>query len=205
MAAMYYPSAMNRRLAILLLLPLFLVSCGGGSSTADASCKDQYWDGTVGLCLPEGWNVVARETLAQRGVPEDVIAAFQSEKSVSGQFPTVTVTRERLPDDTVDSPAYSKASIRSVSTLQGYKLVDTRRVVMDGQNLDMHIFSAQPLSEEPERKFYQISAVAEGYGYTYTALTPLSISAALEKDVLAVMTSATLRDPSGADDESAES
>jgi hypothetical protein len=109
----------------------------------------------------------------------------------------VTVTREELPSQDVSSATYSQASIRSVTTLPGYKLVDTRRVVIDGANVDMHIFSAQPLSEEPERKFYQISVAEEGFGYTFTALVPLSISSALEREILAIMGSATLRDPSG--------
>ena len=195
---------MRKQLASILFVPLLLASCGGGGGTA-AECQDQYWDGETGVCLPDGWAVVDRETLAQRGVPEEVIAAFQAEESVSGQFPTVTVTREQLSSDDIDAPAYSEASIRSVSTLPGYKLIDTRKVVIDGQNIEMHVFSAQPLNEEPERKFYQISSVRDGNGYTFTALTPLSISSTLEKQVIAIMQSATLREPGTTDSDSASS
>ena len=165
------------RLVLPLALPLLLVGCGGSGSVAE--CQDQYWDGAVGTCLPDGWNVVDRETLSQRGVGEEVVAAFQDEDSVSGQFPTVLVTREAVAGD-VTPEAYSKASVRSVTTLPGYKLVDSRSVVIDGSQVDMHIFSAQPLSEEPERKFYQISTTHGGAGYTFTALTPISTSSALE-------------------------
>lgn len=184
---------MRRRFALLALVPFLLASCGGGSSAS--ACTQQYWDGTVGLCLPEGWNVVAREMLDERGLPEEVIAAFQAEKAVSGQFPTVTVLQETLSQD-ADSTAYSEASIRAVSTLPGYKLIDSKSVTIDGAAVTMHVFSAQPLPEEPERRFYQVSAVANKTGYTFTALTPMSISSGLETDVTTIIKSATLKEPS---------
>ena len=185
-------AAMHRRFLALLALPLVLSACGGGNAVAE--CQDQYWDGAVGTCLPAGWTVVDRETLSQRGVGEEVVAAFQAEESVSGQFPTVLVTREVVADD-VTPDAYSKASIRSVSTLPGYKLVDSRAVTIDDADIEMHIFTAQPLSEEPERKFYQISTVHSSAGFTFTALTPVSTSSALEKEILLILQSATLTQP----------
>ncbi len=189
---MYHPSNM-RRLLPLLLLPLLLASCGGGGSGSSV-CTQQYWDGTVGVCLPDGWNVVAREMLDERGLPAEVIAAFQADKAVSGQFPTVTVTEEALAQE-ADSAAYSTASIRAVSTLPGYKLIDSKSVTIDGAGVDMHVFSAQPLPEEPERRFYQVSVVANRKGYTFTALTPMSVSNGLETEVTAVLKSGTLKEP----------
>ncbi len=185
---------MRRRLLLLAAIPLLLSACGGGGSSK-AVCTQQYWDGTIGVCLPDGWNVVARETLDERGLPAEVIAAFQAEKAVSGQFPTVTVTEEKLTQD-ADSAAYSKASIRAVSTLPGYKLIDSRSVTIDGNAVDMHVFSAQPLPEEPERRFYQVSVVGKNRtGYTFTALTPLSIGSGLENEVTTIVKSSTLKEP----------
>ncbi len=136
-----------------------------------------------------------KETLDERGLPAEVIAAFQAEKAVSGQFPTVTVTEEKLTQD-ADSAAYSKASIRAVSTLPGYKLIDSRSVTIDGNAVDMHVFSAQPLPEEPERRFYQVSVVGKNRtGYTFTALTPLSIGSGLENEVTTIVKSSTLKEP----------
>ncbi len=185
---------MKRRFLSLLVLPILLASCGGGSSTASL-CTQQYWNGTVGACLPEGWNVVPQEMLDERGLPAEVIAAFQAEKAVSGQFPTVTVLKETLSQD-ADSKAYSEASIRAVSTLPGYKLIDSRSVSIDGDDVTLHVFSAQPLPEEPERRYYQISAVSNRIGYTFTALTPMSISSSLENEVTAILKSGTLKEPS---------
>lgn len=183
---------MRSRLAI-LSLALFLVSCGG-SGTASADCKDQYWDGTVGVCLPTGWKVLDKETLESKGVPSEVSIAFQAEKAVSGQFISVTVTRETLPQ-TVDSKTYSQASIRAVSALPGYTLIDSRPSTVDEQEVEIHIFSAQPVPEEPARRFYQVSAVSGEIGYTFTAATPLSVSDALEKQILAIMRSVTFKQP----------
>ncbi len=186
---------MNKRLLALLVFPLILAACGGGGGSSTSACKEQFWNGTVGICLPADWKVVDRETLSQRGLPDEVILAFQADKAVSGQFPTVTVTRETVSDG-VDSTAYSTASIRSVATLPGYRLIDTKKQKLDGQDVELHTFTAQPLSEEPERRFYQVSAVSKGVGYTFTALTPLSVSTTLEKEVLAMMESASFIDPS---------
>lgn len=183
---------MYRRVIMIAALPLLLSACGGGTTVAE--CQDTYWDGIIGTCLPAGWNVVDRETLNQRGVGEEVVVAFQDEDSVSGQFPTVLVTREIVPNE-VDPVAYSKASIRSVTTLAGYKLMDTRAVTIDGADIELHVFSAQPIAEEPERKFYQISTAVDGAGYTFTALTPISTSSALEKEILLILQSATLAEP----------
>jgi hypothetical protein len=183
---------MQKRFALFLLAPLFLLACSGTSSTTSA-CSQQYWDGEIGVCLPQGWNVVDRETLNQRGLADDVIIAFQAQDAIAGQFPTVTVTVEAVPAST-DSAAYSQASIRAVSALPGYKLIDTRTAKVDGDSVSLHIFTAQPLSEEPERRFYQVSAVHSGKGYTFTGLTPLSVSSSLEKQVTSMLQSATFKD-----------
>ena len=95
----------------------------------------------------------------------------------------------------LDSPAYSLASIRSVTTLPGYKLLDSRTVSVEGQNVELHIFTAQPVSQEPERRFFQLSAVAAGIGYTVTALTPVSISETLQKQILLIMNSVGFSEP----------
>ncbi len=190
---------MTRRLAA-LVLPLFLLaSCGGSGGTATISCREQYWDGSVGLCLPGGWNVVDRETLADRGVPDEVIVAFQTATAAAGQFPTVTVTRESLTEP-LDSEDYSAASIKSVSTLPGYALVDTQNVVVDGNTVGMHIFTAQPLNDEPARRFYQVSAVEGGAGYTVTGLAPVSADATLDGELKLILDSLTFDEPAATEE-----
>ncbi len=184
-----------RKLITLLSLPILLASCSGSGGTGtQAACKQQFWDGTMGVCLPTNWKVVDRETLTSRGVPDEVTAAFQSSAVVAGQNPTVTVTKETLQSD-LDPVGYSQASIRSVASLPGYKLIDTRAVKIEGKNLELHVFSAKPLPEEPERRFYQLSTTNKSIGYTLTALTPLSVSSSLETEVLTIMRSLVFTDP----------
>ncbi len=185
---------MKRFLAILSLTVL-LTACGGSSSkTTEVVCKEQFWNGVIGVCLPAGWSVLAHEKLADRGVPDQVMVGFQSEKAVSGQTPTITVTSEKL-GSPLDSTAYSKASIRSVTTLPGYKLIDSRAMTVEAQNVELHVFSAQPVAGEPERRFFQLSAVAANIGYTVTALTPVSISDTLQKEILLIMNSVRFSEP----------
>ncbi|MBI2635743.1 hypothetical protein HYW84_00245 [Candidatus Peregrinibacteria bacterium] len=183
-----------KRLPAILLLAALVSGCGGGSTTLDVVCKEQFWNGVVALCLPAKWIVLEREKLEERGVPEQVIVAFQSEQAVSGQAPTLTVTSETLPA-ALDSAGYSKASIRSVASLPGYKLIDSRETEIEGQKVELHVFTAQPVAGEPERRFFQLSAVAANIGYTFTALTPVSISDQLQKEILLIMNSVRFSEP----------
>lgn len=186
---------MRRFSSVVLALAVVLSACGGGGgSSAAVECTQQYWNGVLGLCLPEGWGVLEQDKLAERGVPDQVMVAFQAESVISGQTPTITVTSERL-SAPLDSAAYSKASVRSVTTLPGYKLIDSRSIDVEGQKVDMHVFSAQPVASDPERRFTQVSAVAANVGYTVTALTPVSISDSLEKQITLILSSLRFSEP----------
>lgn len=172
-----------RRLYILSACFL-LTACGGGSSST--ACDQDYWDGSVGTCIPEGWDIIDQETLRQRGVPEETIVAFQITESVSGQFPTVAVTKERLPSP-VSAENYSLASIRSVEVMEGYELVDSKDFTVDGEDVTLHIFTAQPIEGEPRRRFHQVSTAIEDIGFTATAVSPVSITNDLEKDMMLIL------------------
>ena len=185
---------MKRSSIAILALALLLAACGGSSASTGVVCKEQFWNGIIGLCLPAGWSPIEHEKLVDRGVPDQVLVAFQTDKSVSGQTPTITVTSEKL-SAPLDSPAYSKASIRSVATLPGYKLIDSRATDIEGQKVDLHVFTAQPVVGDPERRFFQLSAVSGNVGYTVTALTPVSITDTLEKEILLIMGSVRFSEP----------
>jgi len=171
------------------LTGLLLLTACGGSNTA-AVCDRGYWDGTVGTCVPEGWVVLDRAQLDQKGMPPEVVVAFQSETPVSGQFVTVTVTREAM-NQPLSSPDYSDASIASVAGLPGYDEQDRQAVTVDGEDVDIHIYNAQPSPDQPESRFYQLSAVANSAGYSFTAATPVSVPDAVEAQVLSMLNSVT--------------
>ncbi|MAE68426.1 MAG: hypothetical protein QF793_00030 [Candidatus Peribacteraceae bacterium] len=183
---------MKKRIA-LLSVSLLLTACGGGSGDK-VSCDVNYWDGTFGTCLPESWEILNTETLRQRGVPEETIAAFQSSESHSGQFPTVAVTRERLAN-VVDPKQYSDANMRSVEVLDGYEHVDTRDFEIDGSKISLHVFTGQPIEGEPRRRFYQVSTTVEDTGYTVTAVSPVSINKELEGHILLILEQVTFEEP----------
>lgn len=185
---MHYNLMDMRRLLSTSLLVLLLSACG--SSSGSVACENDYWDGTYGTCLPENWVVVNTETLRQRGVPQGTIVAFQSELAVSGQFPTITVTKEALADP-ITPEVYSQASIRSVASLPGYTQLDSKDVRIDGESLSIHVFTAQPITDEPSRRFYQVSTVANGVGYTVTATTPVSPGETVEDEVQLILREST--------------
>lgn len=181
--------AMRKTFAITAVC-LLLVSCGGDNGT-DLACESTYWDGEVGACLPAGWRVVGRNQLDERGVPAEVAVAFQSEAPYSGQFATVTVTREAL-GQRMTSGEYSEASIISVQTLPGYTEVDKRPITIDEDDVDLHIFTAQPRDDQPASRFYQVSAVSpRSTGFTFTGATPVSTPDELEQQVTTILRSVT--------------
>lgn len=184
---------MRRILFTLFLLPILLTSCGGNGSK-EVGCTQQYWDGTVGLCLPDSWSVIERDQLSERGIADNVIAAFKRDLAIAGQFPAVIVTQEAL-KSAIDSATYSSASVRAVTVLPAYKLIDSRSVTIDGADVDLHIYSAQPAPEEPAKRFYQVSAVAGDKGYSATGLTPLSPPKNVESEISAIMNSITFTEP----------
>ncbi|MEK7218447.1 MAG: hypothetical protein AAB728_03200 [Patescibacteria group bacterium] len=186
------PTPILSRLLPLAFL-LLLAACGGGGGKT--VCTQQFWNGQVGICLPDGWAVVERERLDQQGIPQDVVAAFQAEKPVSGQYPTVVITEEPLAQP-METPVYSRANVRAVSVLPGYELIDTRPIRIDEQESNLHTYTAQPAADQPKTRFTQASAVSpSGAGYTVTAFAPLSVTATLENQELAMVQSLTFVEP----------
>lgn len=177
---------------LIALATLFLSACGSGSSAV--TCDDLYWDGTAGICVPEGWEVVNRETLRQRGVPEETVFGLQYKEAISDQFPTVVVTEEVL-TGVLEPADYSDASIRAITVLNGYERVDQKEITIDGAKVQMHIFTGQPIEGEPKRRFVQVSTAASNKGYTFMAVSPVSISNALEKQIMLMTESFTLEEP----------
>lgn len=190
-----------KKLPLVLLstvVALSLSACGSTTTASGdlAACK-HYWFQMVGACLPDNWNVLEQSDLNARGVAEDTVIAFQAKDASSGQFPTVTITREPLAS-VVDPVAYSDATMRSVAVLPNYKLIDKKKTTLDGTALQVHVFYAQPAAGEPQRRFYQVSTTVDRSGYTITALTPVTVPSALEKEVLTIIGSITFKQPSSA-------
>lgn len=184
-----------RRPLALLLLAISLTACSGkSSSNSQVACVEKYWDGQVGTCLPSGWQVVTRERMQERGLPPEVVTGFERTEAVSGQTPVVIVTREVLPSATL-AKTYSDASLRSVTTLPGFTEVDTRNLAVDDSDVQLHIYTAQPQPQEPARRFYQVSTVAGGAGYTFTGLAPFSVDKSVENEIVTILSNATFVAP----------
>ncbi len=182
-----------RRTPLLLSLSLLLAACGGSSGTT-ATCDQQYWDGKVGTCLPENWHVVTTADLQTRGAPGEVVVAFQANDSIAGRFPLVTVTSQSL-TVAMDPVTFDAQNRTSVKTLPGYTLVDEKKTVIDGEDLMLHIFTAQPVAEQAVQRFYQISSSVKDKGYTFTGVLPLSVNKETEAAMMTIMTHVTFTDP----------
>ena len=177
-----------------LSLALALSACGGGTGTS-VSCKDQYWDGTVGLCVPVGWGAMDQETMRQRGLGEETIVVLQSDAAVSGQFPTFTVTREYLGEDT-DALTYESESTRLMkSAVGGYKQIDSRSVDLDGKTMHVHVFSGQLREGSPQRRYYQLSTAVNKTGFTFMVMAPLSVPDTLQKQINLMFDNVSFKQP----------
>lgn len=186
-------SSVKRPLIALALACLLLSACGSSTPSGTAACAS-YWFDVLGACLPEGWHVLDRTALDERGAPEDVIVAFQMDDAVSGQYPTVTVTREPLAS-VMASADYGRATQRTVSVLPGFKELDTRTVKVDGKDAYVYVFLAQPVKDEPQRRFSQMSVVQDKTGYAVTAITPVSVKNTVEAAVTQILQSITFTAP----------
>lgn len=185
---------MSVRFSSIIIVFLFLTACGGGDSLRTAECDTWFWDGSIGTCLPKGWESIDADTLEEEGVPTDVVAAFRSDIDVSGRHPVVTVTRELLTED-IPSTEYSQTSIDSVKSHPEYTLVDLRDHEVDGTEVELHIFTAQLDEETPVLRFYQISAVKAKIGYAFTSAVPLTIPSEIEDEILLVLEHMTFEEP----------
>jgi uncharacterized DUF497 family protein len=128
------------------------------------------------------------------GVPEETVAAFQYETPRAGQLDTVTVTQEPLAQD-LQTTDYSNANILAVSALPDYKLVDKVTVYVDSKETAIHIFSARPAADQPVRRYYQLSAVKDKVGYTFTGSFPLSIQDSEAAQVQFILKNVSFTDP----------
>lgn len=183
-----------RKVLPILAFAFLLTACGGGSAAPAVACVNAYWDGTVGTCLPTGWHVVDRAALDQRGVPAEVVVAFQSDAPYAGQFATVTVTRETLSKQ-MTSKEYSDASVQSVGAMPGYQDIDQTKATVDDDTVALHTFTAQPRTDEPKTRFAQVSAATGMNGYTFTAATPVSVDSTLGKQIQLILSNITLKGP----------
>ncbi len=182
-----------RRFPPLAITLVLLGACSGGGGDGVA-CAQRYWDGSIGTCLPAGWEVLSGDTLSRLGVPDETVAAFQLTEARDGQFDTVTVTSEPLAQD-LSSREYAEANILAVSVLPDYDLDDKNDLSIDGEETILHIFQARPVPEKPIRRYYQVSMVKERTGYTFTGSLPLSVPGTAEQAVQVILRNATLEPP----------
>ena len=188
-----------RRFALVPLFALLLTGCGSSSSSTTVACDQQFWNGTVAVCLPSGWKVLDSALLSSRQVPEETIAAFQYSTPHAGQMDTVTVVREPLASDTTTT-AYAEANVLAVSTLPDYKLIDKQTITIDGETSSLHVFSARLNPSEPIRRYYQSYAASDRTGYTFTGSFPLSIADSEAVQIQFILKNVSLKDPTAGEE-----
>ncbi|OGJ66278.1 hypothetical protein A3A67_00970 [Candidatus Peribacteria bacterium RIFCSPLOWO2_01_FULL_51_18] len=184
-----------KRSFIAVFAVFLLAGCGSGNnSSTKVTCEQQFWNGNLAACLPKGWKILSEESLRTMGIAEETVAAFQFDTPHAGQLDTITVTLEPLSQD-MKTGDYSDANIQAVSALPDYKLIDKITSFIDGQETAVHVFSARSSPDLPIRRYYQLSAVKEKTGYTFTGSFPLSIEPSEADQVLFILKNISFADP----------
>jgi len=183
-----------RRVFVVMASVVLLAGCGSSGSTEEVVCDQQFWNNVFAACLPKDWRVLSQDTLQQLGVPEETVTAFQFSVPHAGQLDTVTVTREPLSEE-LSTTEYSQSNVLAVSALPEYQLIDKETVYIDGNESALHIFSARPSSDQPIRRYYQVSATQERTGYTFTGSFPLSIQDSEADQVKFILKNVSFKEP----------
>lgn len=188
-----------KRFLTFSVITLLLAGCGSSNDGSKVACDQQFWNGTVAVCLPAGWKALDSTLLASRQVPEETIAAFQYATPHAGQIDTVTVVREPLSSDT-RTTAYAEANVLAVSTLPDYKLIDKQTITIDGETSSLHVFSARLNPSEPIRRYYQSYVASDRTGYTFTGSFPLSITDSEASQIQFILKNVSLQDPTAGEE-----
>lgn len=183
-----------RRFLLLCSTVVLCAGCGSSGSSSKVACDQQFWNGTVAVCLPTGWKVIDQATLSAKQVPEETVVAFQYTTPHAGQLDTVTVVRESLNAESTTTE-YADANVLAVSTLPDYKLIDKQTITIDGASSVLHVFSARLNPSEPIRRYYQSYAALDRTGYTFTGSFPLSIADSEASQIQFILKNVSLKDP----------
>lgn len=176
-------------LASIAITLLLLPACRASKK----SCAEQVTVENVRLCLAKGWEQVSAETLKEKKVPEETLAAFHRTDSAGGQRDNVVLSVEALPGKVSDL-AYAEANIKSIAAIPEYTLIEKREVKMEGDVTQLHIFTGRPVPDVPVRRFYQLSITEGTTGYTLTGTLPYSIEEESEETLLAILQSVRVKE-----------
>lgn len=138
--------------------------------------------------------MVSAADLQSRGSPREVAVAFQADDAIGGRFPLVTVTTQSLTagEKTAD---FDQQSRNAVKTMPAYTVVDEREVTVDEETSTLHVFTAQPIAEQPVQRFYQLSVAHDGQGFTLTGVLPLTVDTKDEAKMKTLLTHVTFEKP----------
>lgn len=174
-----------------IIASVLLAACSGTGINPD--CELSIVKKDFSLCLPEGWEEVTEEYLAEKEVPEETIAAFRLSEQRGSQRDNIVVSHETLPGK-ASNTEYGNANMKTIETTPRYELLDKREITIDGRDALIHVFASKPIPDIPVRRFYQLSITEGSTGFTFTGTLPYSVSQEIEKEMLAILESISLQE-----------
>lgn len=159
------------------------------TNPAKVQCT-KYWSGTVGACLPKGWEALDRTELLRARTSKDVVAGIKTDIPLDDITSFVTIRYGVL--DSVD--------FVSNSQIVGYEEVETLTVNVGGRERTLRIFDALAKKREKFRYYEMNNGISlSDKHFAVTMVTPTDISSSDYAEIIAFYKSLTFKKPKARD------
>ena len=153
---------------LIMVLAVFLTSCGGDNGEQPTGGGLQTYDGgEFTISTDPTWKIITQSEFYPE-IPKETVVAFATPEAYSGFFINVNVIREDLGEE-VKSLDYARANINlSAQNLVDYQKIQEAKAEVGGQPTLIHIFQARLNPAEKLIRFVQLYATKGNYGYIVT-------------------------------------
>lgn len=170
----------NKLLLALLITPIFLISCGGGSKTADVTPgeatqnigKLSYQGKNFSILFPKDWEAIEKDSFTSN-VPAETVVGFRNNIKNDTFTANVNVAETQLTDKTILSKDFAKSTLANAKkhlvNFNQISLSDYRFPSGD-KGIDTFIadFEGRKTASESTIHFKELYVVNGSIGYTVT-------------------------------------
>lgn len=179
-ALLHQISMKNKLLLALLITPIFLISCGGGSKTADLAPgvatqnanKSTYQSKDFNILFPKDWESIEKDSFTSN-IPAETVVGFRNNIKNDVFTTNVNVAKTTLADKTTLSKDFAKSTLANAKkhlvNFNQISLTDYKFPNGD-KGIDTFIadFEGRKTASESTIHFRELYVVNGSIGYTVT-------------------------------------
>lgn len=139
------------------------------------------------LKLPYSWEEVSPSLFLSKYPMVD--AAFRKKESVDGVYPSLVITRERLPRLTTPLAYGQEGMEGNAAEYLAFTLLHEELFTIGEQSTKLYVFQAKQELDGPTRKFWQVYVVQDGSGSVITVSAALSDNANTDQEIRNILSS----------------